>query len=80
MEVKNQTLIWLNARGEDNEHDEGPQSQQTKTFITQSCQLQNEGYLNFITAGQICYRVIFHLGCFKSQQSYSLVFKRRGGS
>ena len=49
MEVKNQTLIWLNARGEDNEHDEGPQSQQTKTFITQSCQLQNEGYLIFMT-------------------------------
>ena len=50
----NQTLIWFNAGGKDNEHDEGPQLQPTKTLIyTQSCQLQNEGNLNFITTHQM---------------------------
>lgn len=61
MEVMNQTLIWLNARRKDNEHDEGPQLQPTKTLIyTQSCHLHNEGYLNFITTAQIFYRLIFY--------------------
>ena len=59
MEVMNQTLIWINARCNNNEHDEGLQFQTTNTVRTQSCHLHNDGYFNFITTAQIFYRLLF---------------------